>query len=75
MVVTVVLRLLAEPLETGELVGRAELVSSGVTESVRNADELVAFVRRGSAGPTGAALPSGMNVSASGAGPSGDLDR
>ena len=46
MVITVVLRLLPGPLESGDLVGQVEHVSSGATESVRGAAELVEFVRQ-----------------------------
>ncbi len=46
MVVTVVLRLLADPLQAGELVGHVEHVSSGLTEPVRGAEQIVAFCRQ-----------------------------
>lgn len=45
MVVTLVLRLVDECLERGEVVGEAEHVSSGVCVPVRNAGDLVAFAR------------------------------
>jgi hypothetical protein len=50
MVITVVLRLLAGPLESGDLVGHVEDVSTGATESVRGAAEIVAFARQAAAG-------------------------
>jgi hypothetical protein len=45
MVVTVVLRLLAEPLESGELVGHVEHVATGASEPVRGFADIVAFCR------------------------------
>jgi hypothetical protein len=50
MVITVVLRLLAGPLESGDLVGHVEHVSSGNIEAVRGAAEIVQFVRQAAAG-------------------------
>ena len=64
MVVTMVLRLLAAPLDSGELVGHVELVESGLVGPVRSVDELVAFARRASVLPedtlTDAAEPDAM---------------
>ena len=52
MVITVVLRLLPGPLESGDLVGHVEHVSTGVMESVRGPAELVAFCRQALDEPT-----------------------
>jgi hypothetical protein len=45
MVVTVVLRLLPGPLESGEIVGHAQLVATGETVPVRSVSDLVGLAR------------------------------
>jgi hypothetical protein len=49
VIVTIVLRLVGERLEAGELVGQAQLVSLGEEATVHDASELIAFARRGAA--------------------------
>mgnify|MGYP001229230898 FL=1 len=44
--VTVMLRLLSRPAETGEIVGHAEVVDTGETVALHDVDDLVALVRR-----------------------------
>jgi hypothetical protein len=51
MVITVVLRLLAGPLESGDLVGHVENVSTGTTESIRGAGDIVEFARQAAVAP------------------------
>ena len=45
MTIALVLRVAPEALAAGRLAGEAELVETGERAVVRNADELVAFVR------------------------------
>ena len=49
MVVTVVLRLLADPLESGELIGHVEHVATGANEPIRGFADIVAFCRQAAA--------------------------
>ncbi len=51
VIVTIVLRLVGERLEAGELVGQAQLVSRGEEATVHDASELIAFARRGAEFP------------------------
>jgi hypothetical protein len=51
MVVTVVLRLLKDPLESGQLVGHVEHVATGASEPVRGIADIVAFCQQ-AAGPS-----------------------
>ena len=44
--ISVVLRLAKPALDEGRLAGEAELVTTGVRATVRNADELIQFVNR-----------------------------
>lgn len=44
--VTLVLRLLAHPAETGELIGHAEVVDTGEVVAVRGVEDLIALVQR-----------------------------
>ena len=69
MVITVVLRLLAGPLESGDLVGHVVHVSTGLTEPVRGVDEIVAFCRQAAEEPPGNArsAPPGASHQAAGA--------
>jgi hypothetical protein len=51
MTVSVVLRLADAALDAGRLAGEAELVATGERVTVRDAEELLAFVRRESSSP------------------------
>jgi hypothetical protein len=46
VLVTLVIRLVAEELARGEVIGRVEHVGSGEQTTVRGLDELVSFARR-----------------------------
>jgi hypothetical protein len=48
MTISIVLRVADAALDAGRLAGEVELVATGERAVVRNADELVAFLRRGS---------------------------
>jgi hypothetical protein len=50
VLVTLVIRLVAEELAKGEVVGRVEHVGSGEQATVRGLEELVSFARRHAAG-------------------------
>ncbi|HEY1315855.1 MAG TPA: hypothetical protein VGF10_01415 [Gaiella sp.] len=51
MTISVVLRLADAALDAGRLAGEAELVATGERVTVRDADELLAFVRRETPSP------------------------
>jgi hypothetical protein len=48
MTISVVLRLADAALAAGRLAGEVELVATGEREVIRSAEELMAFLRRGS---------------------------
>jgi hypothetical protein len=56
MTVSVVLRLIEQALATGRLAGEAELVATGERAVVKDADELLAFVRRSRPDPAAATV-------------------